>query len=347
MQKVMHIWFVFILVVTTFTQGKAQTIDTVCASVAERVYRVLPTPGSVYFWQVQGGKITSNQGADSIAVLWNVTPGLYKISVVERSKFGCIGDTVKANVLVGRPVVSIDGKNDICKGQAVLLTANGAKNYLWNTGATTQTIVTNPNTNTNYSVIGYSDVCASDTAQFAVNVYPLPKADFSYTPKEPIINEKVTFTYKGVNGKDWEWLIKNQTGFTKDTNSIITEYTFTEGGDKEVTLVVTNKAGCRDSVTYRFYIDDEAYIFIPTAFTPDGDNVNDVFKPVLTGVKTFELQIYNRWGERIKTLTGQDDSWDATFRNERVQEGVYIYVLKAQGNNNRWYYMNGAIKLLY
>ncbi|RYZ99110.1 MAG: T9SS type B sorting domain-containing protein [Sphingobacteriaceae bacterium] len=347
MQKAIKIWFTLILMVIGNNLSQAQTIDTVCANGAERVYRVMPTPGSTYFWKIEGGRATTVQGLDSIGVQWAVSPGIYTIKVVERSKFGCLGDTVRAKVLVGRPVVTIDGKTDICKGQAVMLTANGARNYLWNTGATTQTIVADPHENTNYSVIGYTDICNPDTADFLVNVYDLPKADFSYSPKEPGVNEKVTFTYKGQNGKDWEWVIKNGTGFTKDNNKYVSEYTFTEGGDKEVTLVVKNKAGCIDSITYKFFIDDEAYIFVPTAFTPDGDNVNDFFKPVLTGVKTFELQIFNRWGERIKTLTGENDSWDATFRNERVQEGIYIYVLKAQGMNNRWYYLNGAIKVIY
>ncbi|MGZ5281722.1 MAG: T9SS type B sorting domain-containing protein [Bacteroidia bacterium] len=349
MRNALHIWSIFFfLMVAASSLSKAQTVDTVCASFAERVYRVQPTPGSTYFWQVEGGKITSAPGLDSIQVLWsNMTPGFYDVKVVERNKFGCFGDTVRAKVLVGSLQVSIDGKKDICNGQAVLLTAKGAKNYLWNTGATTQTIIANPTSKTDYSVIGYTDICNADTAQFAVDVHPLPKADFSFTPKEPSVNEDITFTYKGKDGTDWKWLFdKNPNNIRNDDNTFVTNYSYTEGGEKIVTLVVSNKAGCRDSISYKIFIDEEAYIFIPTAFTPDGDNLNDVFKPVLTGVKTFELTIYNRWGERIKTLGGEGDTWDGTFRNTMVEQGVYIYTVKAQGNNNRWYHLNGVIQVL-
>jgi gliding motility-associated-like protein len=347
MQKSLHIWLILIALMTvTANISKAQTIDTVCASVAERVYRVQPTPGSTYYWQVEGGTITSSLGLDSIVVLWKTAPGTYNIKVVEQSKFGCFGDTVRAKVYIGKPVVSISGKNDICRGQAVMLTANGAKKYLWNTGETTQSIIALPNSNTNYSVVGFTE-CNPDTANFNVNVFDLPKADFSFSPKAPNLNEKVTFTYNGENGSQWEWIFNNGNTFAKDSNSLVTQYIYTDGGEKQVTLVVKNKAGCIDSVTYKIFVDAEAYIFIPTAFTPDGDNLNDVFKPVLTGIKNFELKIYNRWGENIKTLVGEGDSWDGTFRDQKVQEGVYIYTVTAKGNNNRNYYLNGVIKVLY
>ncbi len=350
MQNAKYIWpIIFLLMLGASTLSKAQTVDTVCASFAERVYRVQPTAGSTYFWQVQGGQINSAPGLDSIKVIWsNMAPGFYDIKVVERNKFGCFGDTVRAKVLVGAPHVTIDGKKDICSGQAVLLTAKGAKNYLWNTGATTQTIIANPSSRTDYTVIGFTDACNPDTAQFVVDVHPLPKADFSFAPKEPSVNEEITFTYNGKDGTGWEWLFnKGNNNNKKDTNSFVTHYTYSEGGEKIVTLVVKNKAGCMDSISYKIFVDEEAYIFIPTAFTPDGDNINDFFKPVLTGVKTFELQIYNRWGEHIKTIASEGDSWDATFRNKRVEQGVYIYVVKAQGKNNRWYYLNGIIQVLY
>jgi gliding motility-associated-like protein len=227
-----------------------------------------------------------------------------------------------------------------------MLTANGAKKYLWNTGETTQSIIALPNSNTNYSVVGFTE-CNPDTANFNVNVFDLPKADFSFIPKAPNLNEKVTFTYNGENGSQWEWIFNNGNTFAKDSNSLVTQYIYTDGGEKQVTLVVKNKAGCIDSVTYKIFVDAEAYIFIPTAFTPDGDNLNDVFKPVLTGIKNFELKIYNRWGENIKTLVGEGDSWDGTFRDQKVQEGVYIYTVTAKGNNNRNYYLNGVIKVLY
>jgi gliding motility-associated-like protein len=67
-------------------------------------------------------------------------------------------------------------------------------------------------------------------------------------------------------------------------------------------------------------------IFIPNSFTPDEDNLNDVFTPKGTGISEFSMLIYNRWGELIFETNDIDIGWDGTdYKRQVVPNGVYLY----------------------
>jgi gliding motility-associated-like protein len=108
-------------------------------------------------------------------------------------------------------------------------------------------------------------------------------------------------------------------------NYVGPQRTFTSSGFYKVT--VTNKCGtASDSFTLEF-LPYACEIFIPNAFSPNGDNLNDVFKPSGT-VDLISLEIYNRWGEMLHQQEGAELSWDGNANGERVQQGHYYYVLR-------------------
>ncbi|MEY2924569.1 MAG: hypothetical protein RLZZ337_1117 [Bacteroidota bacterium] len=92
-------------------------------------------------------------------------------------------------------------------------------------------------------------------------------------------------------------------------------------------VVVTNKCGV-DSADINLEILSYACdIFIPNAFSPNADNLNDVFRP--SGVVQLkEMQIFNRWGELLYTQEGPDLAWDGTYNGERVMQGYYYYLIR-------------------
>ncbi len=69
--------------------------------------------------------------------------------------------------------------------------------------------------------------------------------------------------------------------------------------------------------------------FVPNAFTPNGDGLNDVFKviPRYDYVRDFVLQVYNRWGGLVYEGSGSDAAWDGTYKGEPVEQGTFIYVI--------------------
>lgn len=97
----------------------------------------------------------------------------------------------------------------------------------------------------------------------------------------------------------------------------------------EFTVYAMNQWGCRDSAKTVIYVDDGSSEYIPTAFTPNGDGLNDVFR--IRNVRFQKLvmfEVYNRWGERIYQNNGTNDAdlgWDGTYSGQPQDMGVYNY----------------------
>lgn len=95
----------------------------------------------------------------------------------------------------------------------------------------------------------------------------------------------------------------------------------------------------------------EPLIFIPNAFSPNGDGVNEEFKPdgiafLRDSTDEFILEIYNRWGQRVFRTNRFQDTWDGTFNGGKCQEGVYIYHLQLRGVNRVYYSYRGSFVLI-
>jgi gliding motility-associated-like protein len=313
---------------------------------------VLPTPGSTYYWSVECGKIISpNNNADSIVVDWCQTPGTYQIKVVERNRKGCWGDTVRTLIIVdGKLHLAVSGPTEICSGDPIWLEASGAANYYWNNGQTTNRIFVQPSdsqqtTDTvKYRVIGYSK-CDNDTAYVTVKIHPRPRADFTYKPLKPMVDDTVFFHYTGKGASAWTWYFGDKNGLSGQITD--PTYTFNEKGDKVVTLVARNDAGCTDTMSYNLHVGFDSRIFVPNAITPNGDGNNDYFKAVGWNLKDIHMQIYNRWGELLFESYRLDDYWDATFKGNKVMEGVYLYQIEATAKDGEKYYLHGNVTVLY
>ena len=94
----------------------------------------------------------------------------------------------------------------------------------------------------------------------------------------------------------------------------------------------------------------EDLIFVPNAFSPNNDGKNDVFKIHGLNIYHVKMEIYNRWGEKIFSESGNHVGWDGKFQNQEVPEGVYIVVTEVsyRDNNNvlRIKYLRQSIQLL-
>lgn len=99
------------------------------------------------------------------------------------------------------------------------------------------------------------------------------------------------------------------------------------------TLKVVDDFGCVISDSVRLLIQDEE-LLIPTAFSPNKDGSNDIFRVKNTNLSQFQLQVFNRWGEKVFETTDADEGWDGTFRDVPQELGVYVW--KAE------YKLNGA-----
>ena len=87
-----------------------------------------------------------------------------------------------------------------------------------------------------------------------------------------------------------------------------------------------NKWGCLDSAFVTIYTDQETYEFVPTAFTPNGDGKNDIFRMIRLGIqKLVDFRVYNRWGEMMFQTSNPEIGWDGTYKGQPQDIGTYIY----------------------
>lgn len=72
-------------------------------------------------------------------------------------------------------------------------------------------------------------------------------------------------------------------------------------------------------------------VHIPNAFSPDGDGINDNFKIVAEGIESFQLKVFNRWGEVVFESNDIKNQWDGTFKGKLSQNDAYVYVVDVTG----------------
>jgi gliding motility-associated-like protein len=92
--------------------------------------------------------------------------------------------------------------------------------------------------------------------------------------------------------------------------------------------------------------DTRMNLFVPNAFSPNGDGKNDVFQVRGTYLAAFELKIFNRWGELLFESNSLQNSWDGTFKNKKCPVGVYYFQLKAKGLDGKKVEKAGNVSVL-
>lgn len=92
---------------------------------------------------------------------------------------------------------------------------------------------------------------------------------------------------------------------------------------------------------------DRMGIYIPNAFTPNGDGVNDVFSVSGRSIDHFDMEIYNRWGAKIFESEDPKKAWDGTYQGVVVPQGDYIYKVFARGYDKKPFSQVGSVMVLY
>lgn len=341
----MYRHFIMVLIILFSIQSSAQVIDTVCIGTI-RNYKVQGDVGSVYNWQINGGNIISNPTKDSIIVKWGNTGGIFQIWVIETNIFGCFGDTVFAKVLVKQDVpIAINGADEICLGDTVLLTAVNTTSYQWNNGVSNQAIEVHPVVNIQYRLIGIT-ICKIDTAYHNITVNPKPQANFVYSPEFPSVGEAVNLSYSGTTAINYQWFDNQNYLFSNQQNPVFVNQ---EPLQTTINLRVSNQYGCVDSISKTIITNGSINIWIPNSFTPNGDGLNDIFKAEsIAEVEDFQLYIYNRWGQLVFESSNINIGWDGKYQGNEVLQGVYNCVISYCSDNITKSYkrITGQITLL-
>lgn len=119
-------------------------------------------------------------------------------------------------------------------------------------------------------------------------------------------------------------------------------------GIYEVQAVIEDGSGCEATLTQLVEIKKTEGLFIPSAFSPNQDGSNDVFYIGHRLIQTFQIQVFNRWGQLVYESSDPDFQWDGSgISGQRVREGVYVYHIQAQDIDGIRQDQSGTITILY
>jgi len=190
-------------------------------------------------------------------------------------------------------------------------------------------------------ILSNGKIC--NTYEQDIEVWKQAVADFSWMPIQiDIVEPEVTFTNQSFGATQYNWMFSD--GASYSTNDV--KHSFTDTGVFNITLVASNINGCDSTITKSLRVLDIYRMFIPDAFSPNEDDVNTVWAPKFTSLKTIEVSVFNRWGEKIFASTEDGGKWDGKYNGKACEEGIYFYNIKVRDNRKKWHYYSGTVTLL-
>jgi gliding motility-associated-like protein len=278
---------------------------------------------------------------DYVSYLWNSGETTSSITVnvagtyalIAKDKFGCTTIDTFVVAAYQYPVAAFKGTETLCSDSTKILDAGAGLNYyLWNTGSNNQTIITDKPGKFWVTLTNTHNCTTTDT----VNVVQVQ------SPQNFLVPDITKCSYKTITVTP----AGNFSTYTWSTGSDTKSVDIPSGG--LYSLQVIDKNGCTgtDSVN----VVDSAcveYFYMPTAFTPNGDGRNDVFKPAFDGpVLGFHFFIYNRWGKLIFSSENPAKGWDGTVQSLQQPMGTYIWICSYQLDGQPAYTQKGTVTLI-
>lgn len=204
------------------------------------------------------------------------------------------------------------------------------------------------------SVIYTDNIGCKDSADASstITIFAVPNAAFEPSLDiTTVVDAEISFDNQSsdlnLNTYTWDF------GGLDFSTDVSPTYLFTNSGEYFVTLIATSPDGCQDTAVKKITINPDVVLYVPNAFTPGTDGLNDVFQIFLppTGVdfSTFNLVIYDRWGELIYKTNDVSLSWNGRKNNsgEILKQDIYVYMITFQDEKKKYYEKLGHVSLLH
>ena len=236
----------------------------------------------------------------------------------------------------------------ICFGFSAQLNASGGSSYSWsptaflNNRLIPNPVSINPTANIRY-IVSVTDTLgcpkpARDTV--FVNVAKIT-ADAGPRDTSVVLDQPLLLNATGSTNYLWspaQWL----------SSTTIHNPVSLPQNDIEYIVKVSNNFGCFDYDSIRVHLYKlDAGIYVPTAFTPNGDGKNDIFRPIILGITSLDLfRVYNRWGQLLYSGTDAEKGWDGTFGGKGQDAATYVWYAEATDYRNRKLKKKGYVVLI-
>ena len=174
-----------------------------------------------------------------------------------------------------------------------------------------------------------------------------PAGQFLYSPQElSNISPVVTFEDQTPDARAWDWTVDGLIiGYQPQI-----QYTFQDTGIQKVQLIVWDGGGCADTVTQWIDVKPLATLFMPNAFSPNGDGKNETFGPggLPIGISDYMFRIYNRWGQLVFESDDWLNHWNGKHMNSGEDElgGVYVFEISFMGPRGEEFNQRGFVTVI-
>lgn len=238
------------------------------------------------------------------------------------------------------PAANAGPDETICLGQSAQLNASGGSIYSWSPAAFLSAtnipnpVSVNPIDNVRY-IVTVRDVlgCPKPVKDTMLLTVANIIADAGPRDTSVVLGQPLQLNAGGSINYAW-------TPTTWLSNPAISNPIALPQNDIEYVVRVSNNFGCFDTDSIRVHVFKiKPDLYVPNAFTPNGDGNNDIFKPIPIGMKSVDIfRVYNRWGQMLYSGTGNGAGWDGTFGGKGQETATYVWY--AEGVD----YLNNRIK---
>lgn len=271
---------------------------------------------------------------------------------------GCQPTQYASSILVKENPV-VDFKTDLTEGceplevrfQDLSPVLSGAS-YVWNFDDGSVSFQNNPlhtyaaqGTYQPALTITSADTCSTtDTLTGRITVYPVPEALVIASPLVAS-NANPVFNFSSVFANSNCYF---DFGDGSGDSACITTHTYSDTGTYVVTLYTSSPGGCADTTTVTVRVIPNYSLYIPAAFTPNRDNLNDRLEVYAEGVMKFEIKIYNRIGQLVYQSDTTDETWNGQQLNTGAEcpQGVYVYEAEVRDFSRKKYNLRGRVTLI-
>jgi gliding motility-associated-like protein len=339
-----------------FKSAKINLLDSIFCINDPSVQVSVASPGGIW----SGTGISAAGIFSPLAV--GVTNPFVTIEYITNNGTPCADSSTAQMTVIASPTVNFtaDTTQGCAPATAISFTstvlplpANGTYKWYFGNGqsANTQNATYTYTMSGTYSprLVYTSNGCADSLTQTDyIVINPQPNANFYANPATTdILSPHVDFINTTTPSNCiWAW---NVAGV--DTTTLKnTSQNFPVAGTYVVILYATNQYNCKDSAVLNLVINGDYAFYVPSSFTPNGDGLNDLFKPVGFGLANnnvgFQMQIYNRWGQRLFETGDANAGWNGISNGVALAEDVYVYMITYADYQNVSHSLKGTVTLL-
>jgi gliding motility-associated-like protein len=246
------------------------------------------------------------------------------------------------------PAANASGDTSLCFGFSTRLNASGGTSYSWTPNVFLSNpnipnpVVQNPATGVRY-IVAVSDTAGCPKPSFDTVFVEVIRVNANAGPRDTSVVIGQPLQLNATGGINYQWSPSNWLSNPNSASPVSLPQ-----DDIEYVVMVTDGPGCTgyDTINVKLYR-LQAGIELPSAFTPNGDGLNDIFKPILLGMRSLDLfRVYNRWGQLIFSTSEQNKGWDGSYRSNPQAAGTYVWIAEGVTYDNRKISKKGTVVLI-